>query len=178
MKISMISCVTSDMYIGYRNNLLVSLKPDMNYFKQLTMGHTVVMGTNTYFSLPRHKPLVNRTNVIISTTMEKAPEGFKLFHSVDEFLEAYRDYEDTVFIIGGAKIYDAFMPYVQKIYFTHVHRTIRDLYSDDEIDYSKLVKFPESIYDYEWDSQRSVDECYLDRKYGIVHYNFLTLLRR
>lgn len=178
MKIFMIACVTSDMYIGYRNNLLVSLKPDMNHFKQATMGHTVVMGKNTYLSLPGKKPLPHRTNVIISTTMSEAPEGFKLFHSVNDFLNAYHDYEGTVFVIGGSKIYDAFMPFAEKIYFTHVQRTIAELYSEDEIDYSALVKFPNSLCKYSWDFQRSVDECCIDEKFGIVRYCFLTLLRR
>lgn len=178
MKIYMISCVTSDMYIGYRNNLLVSLKPDMNYFKMLTMGHVVVMGKNTYLSLPGRKPLPNRTNVIISTTMQEAPEGFELYHDVDHFINAYHEYSGEVFVIGGSKIYDAFMPFAEKIYFTYVQRTIAELYSEDEIDYSALVKFPNSLCKYSWDFQRSVDECCIDEKFGIVHYCFLTLLRR
>lgn len=178
MKLYMIACVTSDMYIGYNNNLLISMKPDMNHFKQITMGHMVVMGKNTYLSLPDKKPLPHRMNVIISTTMSEAPEGFKLFHNVNDFLNMYHDYEGIVFVIGGAKIYDAFMPFVEKVYLTHVHRTIKDLYSDDEIDYTKLTKFPDSVFEIQWDSQRSVDESYLDRRFGIVHYNFLTLLRR
>lgn len=178
MKIFMIACVTSDMYIGYNNNLLVSLKPDMAHFKQITMGHTVVMGKNTYLSLPDKKPLPHRTNVIISTTMSEAPEGFKLFHSVNDFLNAYHDYDGTVFVIGGAKIYDAFMPFAEKVYLTHVHRTVRDLYSGDEIDYTKLTKFPDSVYEIKWYLQISVDEICLDKRFGIVHYNFLTLLRR
>ena len=110
--------------------------------------------------------------------MSEAPEGFKLFHSVNDFLNAYHDYDGTVFVIGGAKIYDAFMPFVEKVYLTHVHRTIRDLYSGDEIDYTKLTKFPDSVYEIKWYLQISVDEICLDKRFGIVHYNFLTLLRR
>lgn len=177
MKIYMIACVTSDMYIGYRNNLLVSLKNDMSHFKQLTMGHMVVMGKNTYLSLPDKKPLPGRVNMIISTTMDEAPEGFSLCHSVNDFLDRYRYYGGTVFVIGGAKIYDAFMPFVEKIYLTHVHRTISELYSENEIDYSALVKFPDSVCKYSWDFQKSMDECCIDEKHGIVHYNFLTLTR-
>ena len=174
MNITMIACVTSDMYIGCHNNLLVSLKPDMNHFKQVTMGHIVVMGKNTYLSLPDRKPLLGRTNVIISSTMENAPKGFLLYHAIDEFLHAYDEYKDEIFIIGGSKIYDAFMPYARKIILTHVHRTLGEL----DINYSSLVKFPDSIYKYKWDMQKSVDECCLHERYGLVHYNFLTLVRR
>ena len=176
MKISMIACVTSDMCIGVDNRLLVPLKPDMNHFKLLTTGHVIVMGRKTYESLPNVLP--NRTNVIISSTMTEAPEKCQLYHSVDEFMEAYRDYDGEVFIIGGATLYDQFMPYASKIYLTHVHRDGITLLNNNHFNYTNLVKFPSSVCDYDWDFQKSVDEVCIDRQFGIVHFNFLTLVKR
>lgn len=176
MKISMIACVTSDMCIGVDNRLLISLQPDMNYFKQVTSGHTVVMGKNTYLSLPGKRPLSGRNNVIISSTL-KDIQGFTVFKSVQEFIDAYKEKDDEVFIIGGASIYDAFMPYAEKIILTHVHRDGITLLNNKDIDYEKVVRFPRSVYDYKWDIYKSDDEVCLDERYGIVHYNFLTLCK-
>lgn len=183
MKISMIACVTTDMCIGFSNKLLISLKPDMNHFKMMTMSRVVVMGSNTYRSLPDMKPLPGRTNVIISRKMAEAPEGFEVYHSVEEFMEAYRDRDDEIFIIGGAGVYDAFMPYAGKIYLTHVHldsvSLIQRMYG--EYGSGSLITgtmFPKSVYKYQWDLQKSVDEVCLCEEYGIVRYNFLTLVKK
>lgn len=177
MTISMIACVTSDMCIGLYGDLLISLKPDMKHFKEITDGHVVVMGRNTYESL-KVKPLPGRTNIIISTTMDEMPPGFFVFKSVDNFLKFYKDYDGEVFIIGGAMIYDAFMPYADKIYLTHVHRHGSTLLSNTHANYNTLVKFPNSLFDYDWDIQKTPDTMCLDRTFGIVHYNFLTLTKK
>lgn len=174
MTISMIACVTSDMYIGVGNELLISILPDMEYFKLTTMGHVIVMGKNTYLSLPKQKPLPNRVNVIISSTMQEQPEGFIVFHSVEDFIETYKDYASEIFVIGGARIYDAFMPYVSKIYLTHIHRLATELPKVRE-GAGPLVKFPDSFYDYLWDTKSAVTETYFDKKHGVVRYEFLTL---
>lgn len=180
LKISLITCTTSDMYIGYNNNLIISLKPDMNYFKTLTTGHMVVMGKNTYLSLPDKKPLVNRINVIISTTMQKNPEGFHLFHNVEEFFKYCCDnnYDDEIFIIGGSKIYDTFMPFAEKIYLTYIHKNIKEIYHNS-INDSLLTKFPASVYNYTWDVENFAPEHYcFDKNFGLIGYNFITLLRK
>lgn len=177
MKISAIACVTSDMCIGIDNRLIMPLKADMKHFKEVTGGHVVVMGRNTYESLPV-KPLPGRTNIIISTTMDEMPPGFFVFKSVEDFLNHFKEYDEEVFVIGGAKIYDAFMPYIDKIYLTHVHCNGVAMLNNIHANYDRLVKFPSSLFDYEWDIQRSIDNMALDRNWGIVHYNFLTLIKK
>ncbi len=175
MRISLIACVTSDMCIGVDGQLLIPLKPDLEHFKMMTTGHVIVMGKNTYMSLPDKNPLPNRTNVIISTSMKEAPEGFQLYKSVNDFINDYREYDGEIFVIGGAQIYDAFMPFAEKVYLTHVHRDGMALLAEEYPDYYNVTRFPDSVYDYKWDIRKSVDEVCLDRKFGIVHYNFLTL---
>ena len=160
MRISLIACVTSDMCIGVDGQLLIPLKPDLEHFKMMTTGHVIVMGKNTYMSLPDKKPLPNRTNAIISTSMKEAPKGFQLYKSVNDFINDYHEYNGEIFVIGGAQ------------------RDGIALLAEEYPDYCNVTKFPDSVYDYSWDFQKSVDEVCLDRKFGIVHYNFLTLIRK
>lgn len=109
--------------------------------------------------------------------MKEAPEGFQLYKSVNDFINDYHEYNGEIFVIGGAQIYDAFMPFAEKVYLTHVHRDGIALLAEEYPDYYNVTKFPDSVYDYKWDIRKSVDEVCLDRKFGIVHYNFLTLCK-
>ena len=72
MKISMIAAVAKNRAIGYKNKLIYWLPNDLKRFKALTTGHTIVMGRNTYLSLPKGA-LPNRRNVVLSTTLSELP---------------------------------------------------------------------------------------------------------
>ena len=181
MTISMITCMTQDMVIGVDGDLLIPIKPDMIYFKKTTINHVVVMGKNTYLSLPGAKPLKDRINIIISSTLyNNPPEGFTVYKSIDAFMAAYADYKDEIFVIGGNRIYDAFMPYANKLYITLVKRESIGLLKDFGKPYEKVTKFPSSICDYKWYYTRvnGYDDLYMDKKYGIIPYEFLIFTKR
>lgn len=69
-EISLIACIAQNGAIGFHNHLLYPIRQDMQRFKTLTTGHTVIMGRMTYLSLP-NGPLPNRRNIIVSKTMRK-----------------------------------------------------------------------------------------------------------
>ena len=69
-EISLIACIAQNGAIGFYNHLLYPIRQDMQRFKTLTTGHTVIMGRMTYLSLP-NGPLPNRRNIIVSKTMRK-----------------------------------------------------------------------------------------------------------
>jgi len=101
-----IVCVDKNWAIGRSNALLFHISTDLKRFKALTTGKTVVMGKNTLLSLPGAKPLPNRRNIVVSTTM--APrEGVELARSIDE--AAALAGEDAV-LMGGAQLYHALLP--------------------------------------------------------------------
>lgn len=103
--------------IGKDNKLLAHIPKDLKHFKEITNGHTVVMGYNTWLSLPK-KPLPNRRNIVL-TTKDIKLDGAEVVHSVDEVLETTKDDKD-VFVIGGAKVYEQMIPYTDRIYSTHI----------------------------------------------------------
>lgn len=118
-KLSIIVAIDEKRAIGKDNQLLWHIPEDLKHFKELTTGHTVVMGENTYRSIGR--PLPNRTNIILSMTPDFSPEGCFVVRSIDEALNVAKEHEsEEIFIIGGASIYKQFLPIVDRLYVTEV----------------------------------------------------------
>lgn len=106
--------------IGKNNDLLFSLKKDMQYFRERTMGKVVVMGSNTLKSFPGGKPLKNRTNIVLFPGGEKRDDCI-VVESLEELSRVLKDYPtDDVFIIGGAMFYRTMLPYCDTVYVTKV----------------------------------------------------------
>ena len=120
---SIIVAVGADGAIGKKGELIWSLPGDLKRFKELTMGHPVIMGRKTWESLPK-KPLPGRRNIVITRNKDYMAEGGETVSSVDEALKLAG--EESPFIIGGAEIYKAFMPFATRIYLTEVDDSTPD----------------------------------------------------
>ena len=118
--ISIIVAIAENNGIGKDNQLLWHIPADLKRFKQITLGHTVIMGKNTFLSLPRG-PLKNRRNIVITNDPADHFEGCETVFSVNEALEKCDDQKEN-FIIGGASVYRQFMPMANRLYLTRVHR--------------------------------------------------------
>jgi dihydrofolate reductase len=119
-QLSIIVAIANNYAIGLNNQLLWHIPEDFKWFKKTTSGHTVIMGKNTYFSLPK-RPLPNRRNIVISDILGEKIEGAEMAYSIDEAIEMADDGKEN-FIIGGASIYRQFFTKVQKLYITHVNK--------------------------------------------------------
>ena len=117
--ISIIAAIDSNNAIGLNNSLLCHLPNDLKYFKRVTSGHQVIMGWNTYQSLPV-KPLPNRKNIVICDLIDASSPGCVLVSSIDEACRQCDDTEEC-FVIGGAQVYRQMMPLAQKLYITRIH---------------------------------------------------------
>ncbi|MGE5382907.1 MAG: dihydrofolate reductase [Omnitrophica WOR_2 bacterium] len=133
--ISFIVAIAQNNAIGCENRLLWHIPGDMKRFKGITMGHTVVMGRSTYDSLP-FKPLPGRRNIVLTHQEKEQFPGCEIAHSVEEALRMM-DNENETFIIGGAQIYKAFLPYANKLILTIVHRDFEADTFFPEIDFSE-----------------------------------------
>lgn len=115
-----IVAVDENWGIGQNGQLLTRISADLRRFKTLTTGHTVILGRKTLQTFPGGKPLAGRENLIMSTTMDDAPEGAKVFRDLDGLLVyAPRD----AFVIGGETVYRELLPYCEKVYVTKIHKT-------------------------------------------------------
>lgn len=120
----LVACVDRFGALGYNNELLFHIKEDMELFKKLTMGNVVVMGANTWHSLPeRFRPLPGRDNVVLTTTGRQF-EGAKAFKNIDRMILELERADKEVWIIGGAHVYNTFLhdyvDYIDEIHLTEV----------------------------------------------------------
>ena len=122
--VSLIVAEAHDRVIGRSNDLPWYLPADLKRFKELTTGHSVVMGRKTYDSIFARlgKPLPNRTNIVITRNPEFGAEGVMVARSLPEALEKAGDGE--VFVIGGASVYKEAVVMADRIYKTFVDTDI------------------------------------------------------
>ncbi|WP_321520087.1 dihydrofolate reductase [uncultured Bacteroides sp.] len=123
-KVSIIVAVSQNNAIGKENKLLYWLPNDLKRFKALTTGHTVIMGRNTFESLPKGA-LPNRRNLVLSTNPNAEFPGAEHFSSLEEALAACKE-EEEVFIMGGASVYKQAMPVADAIYLTIIEDVTKD----------------------------------------------------
>ncbi|MBO5381488.1 MAG: dihydrofolate reductase [Bacteroides sp.] len=101
--IYIIVATDKNLAIGNQNKLLFWLPNDLKRFKELTTGNTIIMGRNTFLSLPKGA-LPNRRNIVLSTRKDASFPGAETFSSLEEAINNCSE-EEKVFIIGGASVY-------------------------------------------------------------------------
>ena len=131
MTVSIIAAVARNRAIGLKNKLIYWLPNDLKRFKQLTTGHTIIMGRNTFESLPKGA-LPNRRNVVLSrsafaegcTAEDRAAQypGCDVYPTLDAALDSCRDDED-IYIIGGARVYQQAIGLADRLCLTEVDDT-------------------------------------------------------
>ena len=120
MRINIIAAVAKNRAIGFQNKLIYWLPNDLKRFKALTTGHTIIMGRNTYLSLPMGA-LPNRRNVVLSSTISELP-GCDVYPTLDAALKSCRPDED-IYIIGGARVYEQAISMADRLCLTEVDDT-------------------------------------------------------
>ena len=118
--ISIIAAVARNRAIGYENKLIYWLPNDLKRFKTLTTGHTIIMGRNTFLSLPKGA-LPNRRNIVL-TRSQKAFPGCDVYTSLEDAL-AHCDKDEDVYIIGGASVYRQALPLADRLCLTEINDT-------------------------------------------------------
>ena len=160
--LSIIVAIAEDYGIGYKNELLAHISNDLKRFKEITAGNTVVMGRNTWFSLPR-RPLPNRQNIVISNNAGEQFEGADTAYSIEEAIDCCPENSES-FIMGGAMVYKQFFEKADKLYITRIKKSFEaDTY------------FP-TITPEEWEIE-SESETFLDEKSGL-EYQYVNFIKR
>ncbi len=145
--ITLIAAVSDNGVIGSHNELPWYIPEDLQHFKQLTTGKTVVMGTKTFESIMKRlgKPLPNRTNVVLTRQEHPdLPEGVRVIHEPKEALELPAE---DLMIIGGGQVYAQFIELADKLELTHVHQTVEGDIRFPEIDWSQWRKISDEPHD-------------------------------
>lgn len=125
MSISLIAGVAENGCIGKAGKLPWHIPEDLQHFKTLTTGKTVLMGERTWHSLPeKARPLPNRKNVVVTQDLNfTAPPGVLVYHSLDQALDELSATEDVI-VMGGAMVYAQTIKHADRLQITHVHRIV------------------------------------------------------
>ncbi len=120
MKISLIVAMASNRTIGLNGQMPWHLSADLKRFKQITMGHPIIMGRLTFDAIGR--PLSGRTNIIVSRNLSYQREGCVIVDSIEAAINHGCRLADEVFVIGGAMLYEATLPMADTLYITQINQ--------------------------------------------------------
>src|SRR5665648_3382 len=127
--------------IGYRGNLLQRIPEDMKFFKKMTLGKVVIMGRETFESLPGKEPLKDRINIVLSKNESFNNEKVTICRSLKELFGELEKYNsDDVFVIGGELVYSQLLSSCTEVYVTKIeNKYVADKYFID-LDKNKAWK--------------------------------------
>lgn len=158
---NIIVAVDKNWGIGNRGELLVSIPQDKKFFREMTTGGVVLGGRKTMEGLPGGTTLKGRTNIILTGKKDYRYSDAVIVHSVPEALEELKKYrDDSIYIIGGEKVYRQFLPYCSRAYVTKI-----------DYAYAADAFFPDLDRDPEWEmTHDSEEQTYYDLEYYFTQY--------
>lgn len=113
---SIIAAIGKNRELGKNNQLIFHIKEDMQFFRDTTKGHKIVMGRKTWESLPSKLP--NRENIVISRHQVEGADH--TITNLADFIEQNKNTTEEIFVIGGGMIYTTFLDYAKNLYLTEV----------------------------------------------------------
>ena len=159
-----IAAVDENWAIGRDGELLASIPADMKYFREMTLGRTVIMGRKTLESFPGKKALKGRRNIVLSRNPDFTAQGADVVRSVEEAVSAVSETPaEDVFVIGGGSVYRALLPFCDTAYITKIRHS-----------YDADTTFPDLDSDPEWElAEEGGEQFHLG-----LGYRFCTYRRR
>ncbi len=149
----LIVAVDENWGIGKNNDLLCRISADMKYFRQMTTGHTLVLGRKTLESFPNKKPLPNRNHIVLTKNIDYQAEGVILCNSIEQLQQLLKSYDtNDIFVIGGGSIYTQLLPYCDTAYVTHIQKSF-----DADTHFPNLDKHPDWVLTQKGETQQEND---------------------
>jgi len=145
--------------IGYRGDLLVRIPEDMKFFKQMTVGRVIVMGRGTFESLPSKQPLKDRTNIVLSSSLNLNDQSVIVCRTLEQLREQLNKYpDDDICIIGGEAIFNQMLPWCSEVFVTKINKT----FSADKY-YMNIDKSEEwkQVWQSEWKTWGDIEFCFV-----------------
>lgn len=128
IKLALVVAMSDNGVIGKDGGLPWHLRSDLKRFKEITLNKPILMGSNTWDSLPK-KPLPGRLNLVLSRDPRFEADGGVICSSLFEALDIAREHAidegcEEICVIGGANIYEQTLPKADRLYVSHVHATV------------------------------------------------------
>lgn len=138
--ISLIVAHDKNRVIGLNNKMPWHYPEDLQYFKKTTLNKNVLVGRNTFYSIISYlkKPLPNRVMHVL-TSKKEVEFSVNVFNSVEECLNMFSS-DEELFVAGGAKVYETFLPYADRLYITLINNEYE---GDTYFPYYDISKYKE-----------------------------------
>ncbi len=139
--------------LGINNNLIWHLQEDLKFFRNTTINSNIIMGYNTFRSLPKMLP--KRKHLVLTHKTLEENENLIVFHSIADILEYIKLENKTSFVIGGASIYKQFIDLVNIMYLTNINAECKNAevffpnFNQEDWNQEVLAKHNENNIDYE-----------------------------
>ena len=155
--------VAKNNVIGINNTLPWHISEDLKRFKRITSDKKMIMGRKAFESLPGILP--NRKHIIITRNKDFKVDSdmVAIEYDLNSLVEKYSKCDEEIFVIGGAEIYEQFLPYIDKIYLTQIEEAFEGDTYFPEINYGEFKP--------EYTSEKFTDEK------NELHYTFIDLIR-
>lgn len=129
-KITIIAAIGKNLELGYNNDLIWKIPEDLKFFRDNTIDKTIVMGLNTFNSLPKLLP--NRKHIVLTRKDIELDSSVIVMHSIEELLKYIDNNNEEIMIIGGAMIYNEMITYADKMILTEIDMNAKaDVYFPD-----------------------------------------------
>jgi dihydrofolate reductase len=124
----LIASIGSNGELGKDNRLICPIKQDLSRFKELTTGGIVIVGGNTFVGDLGSKPLLNRVNLVMTRREQSTnlTENLYFVDTLDKCLSIAKSFDKPIWVMGGEKIYNLFLPLCVELYMTHIHESFPD----------------------------------------------------
>ena len=138
-ELTIIAAASTNNVIGFNNKLIWNIPNDLKRFKELTLGHSVIMGRKTFESLPN--PLPKRRNIIVTKNKDYSRNGIEVTSNIEDAIDLCKS-DSQPFIIGGGEIYSQTIEIVDKIELTRVYKDYQGdaFFPDIPLDKFELAK--------------------------------------
>lgn len=144
--LTIIAAVAKNRAIGKDNKLIWHLPEDLKFFKENTIDKTIVMGSNTFYSLPGVLP--RRKHIVLTQDDFKFPNDVDVYYDYNKLLNHLKQSDEEIFIIGGAAIYNLFIDDVDKLLITEIDKEYEADKFFPEIDYNMWEREVLSTHEY------------------------------
>lgn len=129
--LSLIAAVGKNGELGYNNNLIWKIREDLQFYKDMTMGKKIIMGRNTLESMPL-KALEGRHPIVLTSKPLETCTNLEVYHDLNSLLNYVSETNTEFMVVGGAKVYEQLLPYIQIMYLTEIER---EAYADSFFPY-------------------------------------------
>lgn len=122
--ISLLVAMDRNRVIGYNNDLPWHLPNDLKFFKEKTIGHTIIMGRKTFESIGRILP--KRKHIVLTKSDERFPSEVEVIRDIETVYQMNKKNEDEeLFVIGGGDIFEQVLPLADRMYITKIEETFQ-----------------------------------------------------